>query len=143
MQIPVEYSKKMDLILSYLAKNENARFKYKQIIDLLNVDIDEARVLHALILKYHNDIEQIISIHNANNIGGKPLYTEKFLIRGGFEAISQQQVKNEKFDNLKLSKSKHRFGFNAWLNKNIWITFALAILAFILALSALLIVVIN
>src|SRR5512147_2572041 len=92
-------AEKMDIILAYLVKNETARVKYKQIIDLLDVSLEKAKYLHQSILKYHSKKEPIVSIQNASNIAKKPNITEEFLNKGGFKLVYLQQSEMEKHAN--------------------------------------------
>jgi hypothetical protein len=138
MHVTIDDAKKMDLILSYLIKNKIARVKYKQIMDLLNIDLEKAKFLHESILKFHNEVQPIISIHNALNIAEKPLETEKFLESGGFEAIYTQKAD---VDAIRLEKS-HSYvkkGINSWLSNHLWIILLTSILGFLFGLISLLI----
>jgi hypothetical protein len=132
-------AKMMDAILSYLVKNETARVKYKQIMDLLNVDIDKARYLHASILKYHKELGPIISIHNALNIAEKPIDTIEFLKKGGFEAIYKHQAEIKDLAHNKTLKPSAKSDLCLWINNNAWFTLMIATLGFVFGLLALLI----
>jgi len=139
MRVTREDAKRMDIVLNYLLNNKTARLKYKQIMDLLNIDLDEAKFLHQSILKYHHETKPIISIHNALNIGEKPIDTEEFLRNGGFEAICNQQHEIEHFNKIKKSKFLTKSNFKTWISKNSWFTFIIAALGFIFGLVSLLI----
>lgn len=139
MLITKEDAQKMDMILRYLDENETARFKLKQIMDLLNTNLECARYLYESILKFHNETEPVISIHYGGNIAKKSFLTRNFLDRGGFMAIYEQQ------ENIKTPKESNKKNFqpviylSAWKEKIFWFTFFLAIMAFLMALISLLI----
>jgi hypothetical protein len=137
MLIAREDAKKMDLILSHLVKNETARMKLKQIQDLLHVSLEESRYLYESILKYHTEVEPVISIHHASNIAKRPRITEEFLRNGGFEAVYERQAEiktSAQKNNLQL---KNKFSYYNWQRKTYWLTFCLAILGFVLGLISL------
>jgi hypothetical protein len=139
MLITVNDAKKMDLILSYLVKNDTARIKYKQIVDLLGINLVEAKYLHEYILKYHHEVEPVISIHHASNMAKKPLITEEFLKKGGFVSVYKKQAEIENAAHANRPKLTSKLSTKDWRAKTYWLTFGLALAGFIIATISLLI----
>jgi hypothetical protein len=139
MLITKDDAQKMDMILRYLVENETARFKLKQIMDLLNTSLECARYLYESILRFNNETEPVISIHHGGNIAQRPYITRNFLEKGGFMAIYEKQ------ENIKARQESNETEFQpvtqsgAWKDKIFWITFFMAIMAFVMALISLLI----
>jgi hypothetical protein len=139
MLITKEDAKKMDTILWYLVKDEQARVKLKQIQDLMQISLEESRYLYESILKYHNEVEPIISIHHASNIAKKPLVTESFLKKGGFKTVYEQQAEIKSIIKENQTKSNHKSVTMDWQRRTYWYTFIIAIVGFIMALVSMLI----
>jgi hypothetical protein len=137
MLITKEDARKMDTILSYLVKNENARMKLKQIMDLLNTSLEDARYLYELLLKYHGEVEPVISIHQGSNIAKKPRITEDFLKRGGFADVYEQQANIKAFNEPSQLKKKKNHNFYNCSKYSYWFIFIMVIVSFIMALISL------
>jgi hypothetical protein len=134
----LEEAQKLDLILMHLAKHETARFKYKQIMDLLDINLDEAKYLHDMLIDYHQQVQPIISIHQAMNMASRPKLTKAFLKQGGFvEVFKKEQKRIEEVNDT--FRVKKPMAFADWLNKNHWLSFLIAVCGFILGLFSLLI----
>ncbi len=138
MTINKEIAEKMDSVLLYLLANPAARVKSKQVQEILKVGFDEAKNIYLSILKYHQQVEPIVSILNADNIAARPDITESFIKKGGFkqvyEVLSQMSEKSNKKQVEKSART-----LSDWQQKTYWITFALALSGFILGLISLLI----
>jgi len=137
MKITNDDAQNMDLVLTYLLKNDKARMKSKQIQDLLNIGLDEAHRIYETILEFHHKVEPIISILNADNIAFGPEITEGFLKKGGFVAVYEQYTKKETentSNNIKLTVESK---WLLWQRKTYWFTFTMAILGFVIALISL------
>jgi len=139
MKIKKEDAQKMDLILSYLAKNEQVRVKSKQVQEVLKISFDEAHHIYESILRYHVNVEPVVGVLHAENIASAPGVTEAFLKRGGFIAIAEKQksLENKNVVNNKLETKESKW--TIWQRKTYWFTFVLAVSAFVLALISLLI----
>ncbi len=138
MKITKEDARKMDLVLSYLIKEEHARVKSKQVQELLKVEFDDAHHIYESILKYHYEVDPVVSILYSENIASAPVITEMFLKQGGFMKVSEQLEDNElkaKTNNIKDSKESK---WSLWQRKTYWFTSVLALLGFIIALISLL-----
>ena len=139
MKIKKEDALKMDLVLSYLLKNEQARVKSKQVQDLLKISFDDAHHIYESILKYHLDVEPVVSVLNAENIASAPGITDLFLKKGGFIAISEQKENQENKIRVNKMKEIKESKWIIWQRKTYWFTFVLAVSAFILALISFLV----
>ena len=122
MLLTKEDALKLDTVLSYLVRNEDARMKLKQIMDLLNTTLEDARYLYELILKYHNNVEPVISLHNALNIGKRPGITEEFLKKGGFMAVYEKQAEIKAFNELSQLQQRKKEKFYNWQKNSYWFT---------------------
>jgi len=137
MKITKEDATNMDLVLTYLLKNDKARMKSKQIQDLLNIGLDEAHRIYETILEFHHKVEPTISILNADNIAFGPEITESFLKKGGFVAVYEQYTKKEIDKTLTSMTIAAESKWLVWQRKTYWFTFTIAILGFVIALISL------
>ena len=137
MQLNKENSEKMDLVLNYLLANPNARVKSKQVQEILQISFEDARNIYELILNYHQQIEPLISILNADNIAARPNITEAFIQKGGFKLVYKLQSKKNENKTVE-TFDKPNEQRTDWQSKTYWITFTLAVLGFIMGSVSLL-----